>query len=174
MTIRTQLPRAWTWPAALTEKGYQLRPETEADTPFLVRLYGTTREAELASVPWTPQQKAGFIAQQFHAQRHHYRTAIENCVFDVIEQDHVPIGRLYLQERQTQWHIVDIALMPEACGQGVGSAIIHALIIAAGAEDKGVGIFVEKYNPAQRLYRRLGFTEIADHGVYWEMERLPG
>jgi ribosomal protein S18 acetylase RimI-like enzyme len=32
---------------------------------------------------------------------------------------------------------------------------------------------VEKFNPALRLYRRLGFTEIGDHGVYWEMEWLP-
>ena len=34
------------------------------------------------------------------------------------------------------------------------------------------GIFVEKFNPALRLYQRLGFTEVRDVGVYFEMERV--
>ena len=32
---------------------------------------------------------------------------------------------------------------------------------------------VEKFNPALRLYRRLGFANLADHGVYLELEWLP-
>ena len=40
----------------------------------------------------------------------------------------------------------------------------------AGAAGKSVTIEVEKFNPAQNLYRRLGFSEIADHGPHWEME----
>ena len=32
---------------------------------------------------------------------------------------------------------------------------------------------VEKYNPALQLYRRLGFTDVADHEVYLEMEWRP-
>jgi hypothetical protein len=29
--------------------------------------------------------------------------------------------------------------------------------------------FVEKLHPALRLYRRLGFAEVGDNGVYLEM-----
>jgi ribosomal protein S18 acetylase RimI-like enzyme len=168
-----QAPPAFFLPAALLSQGFRLRPEGEADIPFLQRLYASTREEELAIVPWSAEQKAAFLAGQFQAQRHHYRTYIPDCAFDVIERDGEPVGRLYLEERQTQLHIVDIALMPAWRGQGLGSAIMQALQAAAAAQGKGVGIFVEKFNPALRLYRRLGFAEIADREVYLEMEWLP-
>jgi len=166
-------PPAFALPAALLSKGYTLRPETDDDIPFLMDLYGTTREQELAQVDWTQAQKGAFIAHQFNAQRIHYRGQISGCTFEVIEKRGVPIGRLYLQERETRLHIVDIALMPDSCGQGIGSAILSAMIETAGGRGKGVGIFVEKYNPALRLYRRLGFTEIQNTDIYFEMEWVP-
>ncbi|GAA0328315.1 GNAT family N-acetyltransferase [Sphingomonas oligophenolica] len=172
MTI-SYTPPAFALPAALVCEGYALRPETDDDIPFLTRLYGTTREQELATVDWTPEQKDAFVEHQFNAQRIHYRGQIAGCAFDVIEKHGVPVGRLYLQERESRLHIVDIALMPEWCGKGLGSAILHGLIEAAGSKGKGVGIFVEKYNPALRLYRRLGFTEIQDTDIYLEMEWVP-
>lgn len=172
MTI-SETPPAFELPAALLSQGYRLRPEADEDTPFLMALYASTREAELAPITgWSTEQKQAFLAQQFGAQRHHYRTVLNGCVFEVIEHDGSPIGRLYLEERVTQVHIVDIALMPEWCGKGVGSLILNALIEVASARGKGVGIFVERYNPALRLYRRLGFTEICDTDVYLEMERV--
>ena len=169
-----QAPPAFVLPAALSSQGYRLRPETDADIPFLMQLYASTRAAELAQVPWTPGQKQAFLAQQFQAQRQHYRTAIDGCAFDIIEQRGEPAGRLYLDARHTSLHIVDIALMPDWRGQGVGTAILQALQAAGRAQGKSVCIFVEKFNPALRLYRRLGFTDISDHGVYLEMEWVPG
>lgn len=167
-------PPAFDLPAALLSQGYCLRAETDADIAFLMRLYAATRADELAQAPWTDEQKQTFLTSQFRAQRQHYRSAIDGCVFDVIEHRGVPVGRLYLDARQTQLHIVDIALLPEWRGKGVGGAILNALKAAGEASGKGVGIFVEKFNPALRLYRRLGFTEISDHGVYLEMEWAPG
>lgn len=157
-------------PAALVSQGFVLRAETENDVPFLMRLYASTREEELKAIPWNDEQKESFLASQFQAQRHHYRSYIPDCRFDVIELRAAPVGRLYLEPRQTQLHIVDIALMPAQRGRGTGTAIIATLQQTAQASGRGVGIFVEKYNPALRLYRRLGFAEIADHGVYLEME----
>jgi ribosomal protein S18 acetylase RimI-like enzyme len=166
-------PPAFALPAALLSQGLALRPETEADIPFLLRLYASTREEELAPVPWSAEQKLLFLASQFQAQRQHYRTYFADCAFAVIERCGEPIGRLYLQARRTQLHIVDIALLPDWRRRGIGTAILEALQAAARAARKGVGIMVEKFNPALRLYRRLGFTAIADHEVYLEMEWLP-
>jgi ribosomal protein S18 acetylase RimI-like enzyme len=168
-----QTPPAFSLPAALLSQGYALRPETEADIPFLLRLYASTRKDELKVVPWSEEQKQAFLSSQFRAQRHHYRTYIPHCAYDVIECDGAPVGRLYLEPRQTQLYIVDIALLPEHCGRGLGTAILTALQAAARAQGKGVGIMVEKFNPALRLYRRLGFADVADHEVYLEMEWLP-
>ncbi len=162
---------AFELPGELRSQGYALRPEREADIAFLSRLYASTREDEVAQVvAWTPEQRAGFLAMQFAAQRQHYRTHIPDCAWLVLERRGEPMGRLYLEDRVSRLHVVDIALLPPWRGSGVGSAILKALIAAAQAQGKGVGIFVEKFNPALRLYRRLGFGEVSDSGVYLEME----
>lgn len=157
-------------PATLVAQGFSLRPETDADVPFAMRLYASTREEELAQVGWSDEQKSLFLAQQFTAQRHHYKTQMV-CDFHVIEHHGEPVGRLYLEGRQTIVSIVDIALMPGARGQGTGRVIIEALIEAAAQTGLGVGIFVEKFNPALRLYQRLGFTMVRELEVYLEMEK---
>ena len=166
-------PPAFEMPAALASLGFAVRPETDDDVPFLMALYVSTRTEELAPVPWTAAQKVAFLAGQFHAQRQHYRTHIPACAFLVIERNGAPVGRLYLEPRQTQLHLVDVALTPDQRGAGVGTALLKALIERAHREGKAVGIFVEHFNPALRLYRRLGFTEIQDTGVYLEMELTP-
>ena len=72
--------RAFQLPASLLSEGFALRPETEDDVPFLLRLYSTTREEELASVSgWTAEEKVKFLEMQFQAQRKHYREQIANC-----------------------------------------------------------------------------------------------
>lgn len=167
-------PSALPLPAALASQGYALRPEVADDTPFLVDLYASTRAAELEQmVGWTDEQKLGFVTQQFFAQRHHYRTQLPNCAFDVIEQHGTPVGRLYLQTRETQLHITDIALMPGHRGNGLGTMLLHWIMARAAAEGRGVGIFVERFNPALALYQRLGFAPLRDTGVYLEMEWTP-
>jgi len=166
-------PPAFNLPAALVSQGFALRPETDDDIAFLTRLYASTREEELKIVPWSDAQKQAFLADQFRAQRVHYRRHFRDCAFGVIEQRGEPAGRLYLEPRGSRLHIVDIALLPEWRGKGVGTAILRALQDVARAQGKGVGIMVEVFNPARQLYRRLGFTETADHGVYLEMEWRP-
>jgi ribosomal protein S18 acetylase RimI-like enzyme len=169
-----QAPSAFKLPAAALLQGYALRPETEDDIPFLMRLFASTREDELAQVlDWTAEQKRAFLVNQFQAQRSHYRTYIAECAFDILEHRGVQAGRLYLDVRASRLHIVDISLLPAWRGKGIGTAILEALMMAARASGRGVDIFVEKFNPALRLYRRLGFTDAADHGVYLEMEWLP-
>lgn len=149
-----------------------MREETDADLPFLTALYASTRADELAQVPdWDDTQRHAFLAQQFAAQRRHYRNHIPDCRFAVIERCGLPIGRLYLAEGVTQLNLVDIALVPAARGKGLGHAIMAALLAATDRAGKTVGLFVERENPAMRLYRRLGFVDCVEAGFYVEMER---
>jgi len=164
-----QAPSAFSLPAALSSAGYALRPETDGDVPFLMRLYASTREDELALVGWSAAQKEAFLSSQFAAQRHHYRTALTGCCSAILEHDGAAVGRLYLQARQTQIHIVDIALLPACRNRGLGAAILRALQAAAAADGRSIGLMVATFNPALRLYRRLGFAAVADHGPYCAM-----
>ena len=154
----------------LVSQGYALRPESEDDLPFLFALYASTREEELQAVGWTDEQKHSFLRMQFAAQRQHYRTHLAGCHWLILEANGEPAGRLYLDVRPSRFHVVDISLLPSWRRKGVGTAILEALKQAAGASGRGVGIMVEKFNPALNLYRRLGFVEVADRGVYLEME----
>lgn len=171
--VRTEPPPAFTLPAALLSQGYRLRNERDDDIPFLMGLYASTRETELAGIPWSTEQKAAFLVSQFQAQRHHYRTFFPGTSFDVIECDGTPVGRLYVDVRVTHIHVIDIALMPEARGRGTGTTLMTALQDYARELAMGLDLFVEKYNPALRLYRRLGFIDIAEHEIQIEMEWLP-
>ncbi|MDO8878244.1 MAG: GNAT family N-acetyltransferase [Pseudolabrys sp.] len=172
MTQAQQQP-AFVLPAALLSQGYALRRETDDDLPFLMRLFASTRERELAPMPWSTEQKRDFLASQFEAQSRHYRTFIAGGDYLLVEHHGAGAGRLYLDMRRTSLHIVDIALMPDWRGKGLGTAILEALQDFGRMRGMAIGIFVEKFNPALRLYRRLGFAEIADHDVYLEMEWTP-
>lgn len=159
-------------PPELVAQGFALRPEAEADDPYLLALYATTRQAELDQMPdWSPEQRQAFVAMQFNAQRHHYRHAIPNVAFDVITRDGEPIGRLYTREGETMLHIVDILIDPALRGKGIGTALLQSLTDETRAVGKVLSIFVETYNPAKRLYERLGFVPVGEpQGFFLEME----
>ncbi len=161
-------------PPALAACGITLRDERDDDLAFLIDLYGSTRQDELALLPdWSDADKAAFVTQQFGAQRHHYRTMLSDLYWAIIERDGQPIGRLYLEPRRTQVQLVDITLHPDHRGAGLGTALIDAVIASAGRRRMGVGLFVERYNPALGLYRRLGFETVVEHDIYVELARAP-
>jgi ribosomal protein S18 acetylase RimI-like enzyme len=150
------------------------RPETDDDLDFLYRLYASTREEELKFVPWTDEQKAMFLRQQFDAQRLHYRGNYDGAEFMLILENGTPIGRLYLHARPDDLRVMDIALMPEHRGRGIGGLLMQELLDANGAAGRAVSIHVEQFNPAIRLYERLGFQQIEAYGPHYLMKWDPG
>ncbi len=57
---------------------------------------------------------------------------------------------------------------------GIGTCLLSELISESEASGKPLSIHVERFNPALRLYDRLGFRQGADKGVYLLLERPPG
>ena len=146
--------------------GISFRPIIEKDLPFLLKLYRSTREEELNLAPWTESEKAQFINQQFQAQHQYYQEYYGDAWFDIIVINHQKVGRLYLEVRDDEFRIIDIAILPEFRGKGWGTKILEEIISLANENDKGIGIHVEKNNPAMNLYLRLGFQNVEDKGVY--------
>jgi len=68
---------------------------------------------------------------------------------------------------------VDISLLPEYRNRGIGSNLLKEIMSEGAQAGLPVTIHVEMFNPALRLYDRLGFHRIADHGVYYLMEWSP-
>ena len=152
--------------------GITLRPVSSTDRDFLLRVYASTRDEELAPVPWTDAEKAAFLEQQFEAQSEAYQRYTD-ADFCVILVDGVPAGRLYVARWTDEIRIMDIALAPEFRGSGIGTGLLRALIVEANASGRKLSIHVELNNPARVLYERLGFRPAGELGVYVLMERLP-
>ena len=91
----------------------------------------------------------------------------------MVESEGRPAGRLYVHRRPAEIRILDISLLPEHRGQGIGGALLRDLITEAEGIGQPVSIHVEKQNPALRLYQRLGFVEAGDTGAYLFMQRQP-
>lgn len=151
----------------------RLRSVTEADLALLRRIYGSTRAAELEPVPWSDDQKREFLDFQFQAQHRYYLGQFPLASRDVIEVDGEPVGRLYLDPRDQEIRLIDIALLPEHCGQGIGGLLLQAVLEAGRDSGRMVSIHVEQNNPALRLYQRLGFEKLEEQGIYYLMRWTP-
>jgi ribosomal protein S18 acetylase RimI-like enzyme len=150
-----------------------LRPATPEDEPFLHAVYATTRADELALVDWNDAQKAAFVQMQFTAQHRYYHEQFADAAFQVVECNGTPAGRLYVGRWPEEIRIIDISLLPAYRNRGIGGWLIGQLLDEAAGARKRVSIHVEHNNPALRLYTRLGFSPVADEGVYLRMEWTP-
>jgi ribosomal protein S18 acetylase RimI-like enzyme len=148
-----------------------LRPIQTDDQEFLYRVYASTRIQELAPVPWSEEQKSAFLRLQFAAQHRYYLENYHSSRFEVVLVDGEPAGRLYVARWPEELRIIDVALLPEFRGRGIGSALIGRLSAEAEAQGLPLRIHVERDNPARGLYERLGFRMVADRGVYLFLER---
>ncbi|MDW5594733.1 GNAT family N-acetyltransferase [Conexibacter stalactiti] len=152
-----------------------LRPATPADRPLLLRIYASTREQELARTPFTPEQKAAFLEQQFTAQSAHYERHYSDTSYDVVEVGGAPAGRLIVARWPQELRIVDVALLPRFRGAGIGTRLLAPVLAEADGRGAKVSLHVERFNPAQRLYQRLGFAPVAaeEQGIRQLWERAP-
>jgi ribosomal protein S18 acetylase RimI-like enzyme len=153
-----------------TSDSPRLRAATPEDEQFLHAVYAGTRAEELARVPWSEEQKRAFTNMQFAAQDADYRQHYPTAQYSIIEVQGVPAGRLYVDRCQKEIRIIDIALLPEHRRGGIGTKLLRELQDEARTAGKTLTIHVEKFNPALNLYRRLGFQQIEDKGVYLFLE----
>jgi ribosomal protein S18 acetylase RimI-like enzyme len=150
---------------------YSLRPQHSTDHAFIQHLYASTRATEMSGCGWPAAAIAEFLRQQFQRQLHHYQEHFPDGEFWLIEQQGRAIGRLYLFWGEHTLQLIDIALLPEQRGAGLGTALLGDVLTRADDRGLAVGLHVEAHNQALRLYQRLGFSVIGDRGIYLEMRR---
>jgi ribosomal protein S18 acetylase RimI-like enzyme len=138
----------------------------------MLRVYASIREPELVDSGLPREQWGAFVEHQFQAQSHAY-ASYRDTSSEVVLVDGEPAGRLIVARWPEELRIVDIALLPEFRGRGIGGTLMQEVI--EEAEQRGVktSIHVERFNPAQHLYTRLGFRMVSETGVYLLLERPP-
>jgi GNAT superfamily N-acetyltransferase len=151
-----------------------LRPVGPEDDEFLLSLYASTREEELAQVEWGEGQKEQFLRWQFDLQRREYDARFPDAEYDLIVVGGRPAGRMWVGADAVQLRLLDIALLPEFQNRGVGALLVGGLIEEARHRGLPLRHMVFTLNgDAQRLYERLGFVVIEDFGAYKHMEWRP-
>jgi len=149
--------------------GATLRPERPADAEFLFHVFVHSRASALAQLDWDDPARDALLRMQFRAQHRAYRAQFPNARFDVIECDATPIGRLIVDRRERAIHVVDVVLLPEHRGQGIGTSLLSALLAEATANGQPVTLRVDRDNRARSLYRRLGFATESEDAIYAAM-----
>jgi ribosomal protein S18 acetylase RimI-like enzyme len=115
---------------------------------------------------------------QYEMQRRAYRLQVPNAEYWAIRCDGTGAGRLILNRTSEDIHIVDIGLLPEFQGLGIGSALMAAILEEASQTARSVTLQVERFNPAMQWYERLGFHAVGEAGpiyidMIWKPESEP-
>lgn len=149
------------------------REAGEADRAFLQRLDASLHGWLDAVEGLAEEQRVALVDMQTRAREQAYRAAWPQARCLVIEQSVAgaarPIGRIWYARSADALHLVDIALLPEHRGRGVGAACMARLIDEATAAGLALTLQVAEDNPARRLYARLGFRCVARRPPYLGM-----
>ena len=143
-----------------------LRPVGHDDEGFLIVLYATTRAEEMALVPWTDEQKAAFVKMQFIARESEYRQRYPTAKHEIVESDEQPVGHLYVARLEQEIRIVDVTILPQERNRGIGTFLLTELLEEGQEKKLPVTIYVEENNPSLKLFERLGFRQVDQHGLH--------
>ena len=148
-----------------TAEHISLRPVTADDREFLLRVYECSREIELSMVPWDAATRRAFVEHQFDAQSSYYSSEYQDPVHHVIKLADEPVGRLYVNRTDTEIAILDITVLSQYRGRGIGSSIVGDLLDEARRSDKSVQVYAETFNPSQEFFTKRGFKIENNDGV---------
>jgi GNAT superfamily N-acetyltransferase len=147
---------------------FQIRPEIPEDDAFLRDLFAKARP----EFSLLPAEIAGpLLEMQYRARQLGYAAQYPNLETLILANEHTtPIGSLLLAEVGKTLRIVDLAVLPAHQRLGAGTfALKHALALA-----EEIRLRVQRGNPAERLYRRLGFAFVSEEGLEIEMSNKSG
>jgi len=158
---------------APTNPRIYLRAVSPEDKGFLLKLYASTRQGEMDAWGWTAAQKEAFIRMQFGARERSYEASYPGAERRIIFIGNDPAGGMIVFRDQTEIRLVDISLLPEHQGRGVGAKLVGELIAEAANASVPLRLSVLRGNPAAGLYKRLGFVTTGEDEMYLQMERSP-
>ncbi|MEX2335440.1 MAG: GNAT family N-acetyltransferase [Pseudohongiella sp.] len=143
------------------------------DAPFLFALYIATRRQEVASWGWSDAQTRDFLSMQWELQKKAYDLQYPDACDMLIMCGREASGRCLIQESANILHLIDIALLPEFRGLGIGSHVLQLLQRAATERCIPLKLSVAMNNSAQDLYRRHGFYETYSSETHIAMQWQP-
>lgn len=143
-----------------------------ADEPFVKSLFFEIRAPEFQATGLVGEPLRMLLDQQYTAMRTHYDRIYPEAIYSIFELEGMPIGYQAIVDVDTL-HLIDIAILETYRGRGIGSLRMKDLMLLAASGRKPMTLTVEIFNPAKRLYERLGFVVTEDAGMYQRMRWTP-
>src|SRR5665213_1636654 len=145
--------------------GWRLRTAIEEDEEFLRTLFAQTNVA-LQSFPLELQ--AALLDMQYRGREMTYSTQYPDAEDSMIcLDDGTRIGRCLVDRSDERLRLVDLAIVPEWQGKGIGTRVLAELAQQSRETGVKLSLRIVKENPALRLYSRVGFeVETADEVSY--------
>ena len=150
-----------------------LRPEQPEDAGVLFEIYATTRQDEMDLTGWDAGRRTIFLDMQFKAMCQGYRAMFPTAQFSIVLHGMKTIGRMVVDRRDREIHVVDLALLPEFRSRKIGTFLIQRICHEATQANKSVTLSVFKNSRAIHWYHRLGFSTMDGSGFYEKMEWRP-
>lgn len=145
--------------------------QTDTDEEFLAKVYFSVRSDEFLPLGWDAEQLGRFLAMQYKIQKQAYDLQFPGAENLIIRLEKEKIGRLIVNRSAADLRLVDISLLPEFRGSGIGTKIISDLQSEAGEKNLPLTLNVARNNPsAFRLYQKLGFQTTGEAEIYVSMQ----
>ena len=146
------------------------RPITAEDEWFLRVLNDELVTEELGAAAWPEQVRTSILDIQYRARRQGFRSSAGRVLEDLVVLDGEPVGWMITARDEEAVLLVDIAILREFRGRGLGGELIRGLQGDARGAGLAVKLSVVRQNPALRLYERLGFVVAGGDELRWFME----
>jgi ribosomal protein S18 acetylase RimI-like enzyme len=151
-----------------------LRPARPEDDSFFFRLFAESQE-QLALLRSNEVLWQSLVEMQYRGRKISYATAFPEACDSVLCLDDgdghsSPVGRLLVDRKAHRWRIVDISVLREHRGRGLGRMALKECQAQCKDAEAKLELEVTPQNPAGRLYRRLGFRVTGEDLLAVRME----
>jgi ribosomal protein S18 acetylase RimI-like enzyme len=151
--------------------GISLCPIEPKDNEFLLRVFKESRPDLNLINDISEEQRESIILEQFKMEKQQLEQIYPNAEFSIIKLNEEPIGRIYIYYGETTNRIVEIGLLEDYRGLGIGQRLMTTVIGNATKMKKNVRLQVAWFNQrAYKFYERIGFKVIENQEVFFEME----
>ncbi len=150
-----------------------LRPALPDDDEFFQELFRSTRRY-LYQIALPESSIDNLVQQQYRLQQTSFAHHSPDACHLVILLSKLPIGKVIIDRTQSSFHIIDLAIVPERRGQGIGTAVLRAIQAAAEKIMYSVELSVDQQNKdAKKLYLSLGFQVTGSSDTHDAMNWTP-
>lgn len=153
--------------------GLNIRPSTSSDVTFIEELYTSLRD-DLNMISCDSDFVEELKHQQFIAQTSSYEEQFPNAMTFIIEYHSDSVGRAILDFGAEEVRLVDISLVKQVQGKGLGTAIVQSFIASAEQVRTPLRLSVLNSNfSAKQIYTKLGLVPDGSNGMYDLMVYYP-